>query len=152
LCTLGFASHLDNADTDARAMFNRSLAIAQSNGDHLMVAYAHLGLALIASRAGDAHTAATLHGAADAIQNKLGTHFDSLESGLRDADLTRLRAALGETAFQTAYNAGHASDIPAAAARHEPDRDPPVGGGTAERATGNARPDEGMREHIAAPS
>jgi len=28
LCTLGFASHLDNADTDAQAMFNRSLATA----------------------------------------------------------------------------------------------------------------------------
>ena len=115
-CTLGFASYLDNADTDARAMFDQSLAIAERNGDQLMVAYAHLGLALIASRAGDAQTAATLHGAADAIHDKLGTRFDSLESRLRDADLTRLRAALGDTAFQTAYNAGHAPDIPAAAA------------------------------------
>ena len=115
-CTLGFASYLDNADADARAMFDQSLAIAQRNGDQLMVAYAHLGLALIASRAGDAQTAATLHGAADAIHDKLGTRFDSLESRLRDADLTRLRAALGDTAFQTAYNAGHAPDIPAAAA------------------------------------
>ncbi len=62
-------------------MFDQSLAIAQRNGDQLMVAYAHLGLALIASRAGDAQTAATLHGTADAIHNKLGTRFDSLESG-----------------------------------------------------------------------
>jgi predicted ATPase/DNA-binding SARP family transcriptional activator len=114
-CTLGFASYLDNADIDARAMFDQSLAIAQRNGDQLMVAYARLGLALVASRAGDAQTAATLHGAADAIQNKLGTRFDSLESRLREADLTRLRAALGETAFQAAYNAGHAPDTPAAA-------------------------------------
>ena len=116
LCTLGFASHLDNADTDARAMFDESLAIARRNGDQLMVAYAHLGLALIASRAGDAQTAAQLHGVADAIHDKLGARFDSLESRLRDADLTRLRAALGDTAFQTAYNAGRAPDIPAAAA------------------------------------
>jgi predicted ATPase len=116
LCTLGFASHLDNADTDARAMFDESLAIARRNGDQLMVAYAHLGLALIASRAGDPQTAAQLHGVADAIHDKLGARFDSLESRLRDADLTRLRAALGDTAFQTAYNAGRAPDIPAAAA------------------------------------
>ena len=116
LCTLGFASHLDNADTDARAMFDQSLAIAHGNGDQLMVAYAHLGLALIASRAGDAQTAATLHGAADAIHNKLGTRFDSLESELRDADLIRLRAALGHTVFETAYNAGLAPDIPVVAA------------------------------------
>jgi predicted ATPase/DNA-binding SARP family transcriptional activator len=114
LCTLGFASHLDNADTDAREMFDQSLTIAHRNGDQLMVAYARLGLALIASRAGDAQTAATLHGAADAIHSKLGTRFDSLESELRDADLTRLRAVLGHTEFETAYNAGHAPEIPVA--------------------------------------
>ena len=114
-CTLGFASYLDNADADARAMFDESLVIAQRNGDQLMVAYAYLGLALIASRAGNAQTAATLHGAADAIHDKLGTRFDSLESTLRDADLAQLRAALDDTAFQTAYNAGHAPNISAAA-------------------------------------
>jgi hypothetical protein len=112
LCTLGFASYLDNADADARTMFDESLAIAQRNGDQLMVAYAQLGLALVVSRTGDAQAAATLHGAADAIHDKLGTHFDSLESRLRDADLTRLRAALGDSPFQMAYNAGHAPDVP----------------------------------------
>jgi tetratricopeptide (TPR) repeat protein len=114
-CTLGFASYLDHADTEARAMFDQSLAIAQRNGDQLMVAYANLGLALVASRAGDAQAAATLHGAADAIHDKLGTRFDSLESRLRDADLARLRAALGDAAFQTAYDAGRAPEVPAAA-------------------------------------
>jgi hypothetical protein len=109
-CTLGFASYLDNADGDAGAMFDKSLTIAQRNGDQLMVAYARLGQALLASRSGDAHTAAALHGAADAIHDRLGTHLDSLESRLRDADLTRVRAALDDGAFQDAYNAGHASD------------------------------------------
>jgi predicted ATPase/DNA-binding SARP family transcriptional activator len=113
LCTLGLALHLDHADTDAREMFEQSRAIAYRDGDHLMVAYAHLGLALIASRAGDAQTAATLHGAADAIHSRLGTRFDSLESELRDADLSRVRAALGPAAFENAYNAGHAPEIPA---------------------------------------
>jgi predicted ATPase/DNA-binding SARP family transcriptional activator len=115
-CTLGFASYLDHADADARVMFDQALAIAQRDGDQLIVAYADLGLALVASRAGDARAAATLHGAADAIHDKLGTRFESLESRLRDADLARLRAALGDAAFQTAYDAGHASEIPAAAA------------------------------------
>ena len=64
-------------------MFDQSLAIAQVNGDQLMVAYSHLGLALVTSRAGDAQTAATLHGVADAVNDKLGTRFDSLESQLR---------------------------------------------------------------------
>jgi hypothetical protein len=113
-CTLGFASYLDNADTDAGAMFDESLAIAQRDGDQLMVAYARLGQALLTSRGGDAQAAAMLHGAADAIHDKLGTHLDSLESRLRDADLTRLRAALDDTTFRDAYNAGHASDVSAA--------------------------------------
>ncbi|HET6866384.1 MAG TPA: BTAD domain-containing putative transcriptional regulator [Solirubrobacteraceae bacterium] len=114
-CTLGFASYLDDADQDAQAMFDQSLAIAQRSDDGLMVAYAQLGLALIASRAGDAKAAASLHGAADAIHDRLGTRFDSLEARLRAADVTRLRATFGDSAFQAAYTAGHASDIPAAA-------------------------------------
>jgi predicted ATPase/DNA-binding SARP family transcriptional activator len=115
-CTLGFASYLDNADADAQAMFDQTLAIAQRTGDQLMVAYAHLGHALIASRAGNAQTAASLHGAADAIQDRLGTRFDSLESELREADLARVRAALGDTAFEIAYSAGHSPDLDVAAA------------------------------------
>jgi predicted ATPase len=111
-CTLGFGSYLDDADDDARAMFDQSLAIAQRSDDQLMVAYAQLGRALIASRTGHAQAAARLHGAADAIHDRLGTRFDTLESRLRDADLTRLRAALGATAFQSAYTAGHASEVP----------------------------------------
>jgi predicted ATPase len=106
-CTLGFASYLDNADTDARAMFDQSLAIARRHGDQLMVAYAYLGLALLATRTGHAQAAATRHGTADAIHHRLGTSFDRLESRLRAADLTRLRAALGENDFQTAYDAGY---------------------------------------------
>jgi predicted ATPase/DNA-binding SARP family transcriptional activator len=113
-CTLGFASYLADADTDARAMFDQCLAIAQRSGDQLMVAYAQLGRALVASRTGEPRAAARLHGAADAIHARLGTRFDSLESRLRAGDLSRLRSALGVTAFQAAYNAGYASDVPAA--------------------------------------
>jgi hypothetical protein len=79
-----------------------------------MVAYAQLGQALVASRSGEPRAAARLHGAADGINARLGTRFDSLESRLRAADLLRLRATLGVTAFRAAYNAGYASDAPAA--------------------------------------
>jgi predicted ATPase/DNA-binding SARP family transcriptional activator len=113
-CTLGFASYLADADADARARFHQCLAIAQRSGDHLMVAYAELGQALVVSRSGEPRAAARLHGAADAIHARLGTRFDSLESRLRAADLLRLRATLGGTAFRAAYNAGYASDLPAA--------------------------------------
>jgi predicted ATPase/DNA-binding SARP family transcriptional activator len=110
-CTLGFASYLDHADSEAQTMFEQSLATARRNGDPLMVSYAHLGLALMASRNGDARAAATLHGAADAIQEKLGTRFDSLEARLREADITQLRATLGARAFQGAYDAGHTAEV-----------------------------------------
>jgi hypothetical protein len=112
-CTLGFASYLADADGDAQALFEQSLTIAQRSGDPLMVAYSQLGLALIASRAGDAHRAAMLHGAADAIHDRLGTRFDSLESRLREADLALLRATLGDAVFQSAYDDGYAADAPA---------------------------------------
>jgi hypothetical protein len=130
-CTLGFASYLDDADADARAMFDQSLGIAQRDGDQLMVAYAHLGLALVTSRAGDAQRAATLHGTADAARGKLGTRFDTLESRLRESDLTRLRATLGDTAFQTAYDIGFAPEIPVRGAPRGRGRDLPRRGGTA---------------------
>jgi len=113
-CTLGFASYIDGDDSDARSMFDQSLAIAQRSGDHLMAAYAQLGLALVSSCTGDREAAATLHGAADAIHARLGTRFDSLESRLRDADVMYLRGELGAAAFQSAYNAGRASHMPAA--------------------------------------
>jgi predicted ATPase/DNA-binding SARP family transcriptional activator len=113
-CTLGFASYLADADADARAMFEQSLASAQRSGDQLMVAYAQLGLALVVSRTGEPRAAARLHGAADAIHARLGTRCDTLESRLRAADLSRLRAALGAAPFQAAYSAGYASDVPAA--------------------------------------
>ena len=113
-CTLGFASYLDGADAEAGAMFDQSLAIASRSGEQLMVAYAQLGLALVASRAGDTRTAAMLHGAADAIHERLGARFDSLESRLRETDLSRVRAALGDAAFQRDYDAGHVTGVPAA--------------------------------------
>ncbi len=112
-CTLGFACYMDGADDHAGAMFDQSLSIASRSGEQLMVAYAQLGLALIASRAGDAQTAAMLHGAADAIHDRLGTRFDSLESRLRRADRSRLRATLGDAAFQRDYDAGRAAGVPA---------------------------------------
>jgi len=102
-CNLGFAAYLDGDDTGARIMFDESLDIARRNGDALTTAHAQTGLALLASRGEDAHAAATLHGLADAIHEQLGTITVGLEARLRDADIARLREALGDAAFETAY-------------------------------------------------
>ncbi|HET7049353.1 MAG TPA: hypothetical protein VFI54_13915, partial [Solirubrobacteraceae bacterium] len=55
-------------------------------------------------------TAASLHGIADAIHEKLGTVAVGLEARLRDADIARLREALGDAAFETAYIQVHAPE------------------------------------------
>jgi hypothetical protein len=80
-------------------MFDESLQIAQHHGDALTAAHAQLGLALLANRSGDAQAAASLHGLADALHEKLGTVADGVEARLRDADIARLREALGDEAF-----------------------------------------------------
>ena len=94
-CNLGFASYLDGDETAAGTMFDESLQIAQRHGDVLTAAHAQLGLALLASRSGDARAAADLHGIADAIHEKLGTAARGLEARLREADIATLREALG---------------------------------------------------------
>ncbi len=63
-----------------------------------------MGLALTATHLGDLKRAATLHGAFDARQFPV----EALEIGLRDADHVRLRAELGDGAFEIAYQAGRA--------------------------------------------
>jgi predicted ATPase/DNA-binding SARP family transcriptional activator len=108
-CNLGFAAYLDNSDTEARELFNESYRTARRNGDLTLVAYAQLGLALLASRAGTGELAAKLHGAADATHEGLGTRVQGVESRLREADLSRLRTRLGDSAFNDAYSAGRAT-------------------------------------------
>ena len=109
-CNLGFAAYLDGADIDARRMFDQTLRMAQRNDDRFMSAYARLGLALLTARTGDAYGAATLHGVADTIHEKLGTSVDPVESRLRAADISALREALGDAEFERAYNAGRRAE------------------------------------------
>lgn len=92
-------------------MFTEAQQVARRNGDTFMVAYAQLGLALTSTRAGDALAATKLHGAADAIYEKLGTRIAPLEGGLRDADIATLRRALGDELFETTYEQGRSSNL-----------------------------------------
>jgi predicted ATPase/DNA-binding SARP family transcriptional activator len=115
---LGFASYLDGDDRQARALVEEAARFARGNSDMHMLAYAQLALALLATRAGDTLRAASLHGAADATFEKLGTQAEAFEARLREADVARLRTTLGDREFELAYNAGRTakvSDILAAA-------------------------------------
>jgi hypothetical protein len=103
---LGFASYLDSEDAQARALFDEALRIAHRDSDMYILAYAQLGLALLATRAGDTRRAASLHAIADTIFEKLGIHAEAFEARFREADIAHLRATLGDTEFEFAYNTG----------------------------------------------
>jgi tetratricopeptide (TPR) repeat protein len=98
----GTVAYLEGDNDDADRLFHESLKTGRRLGFRRLVAYALLGLALVASRAGDAERAATLHGVFDARESSL----DDLEQGLRDVDVEHLRTVLGDDRFEAAYQAG----------------------------------------------
>ncbi|MGD0066125.1 MAG: tetratricopeptide repeat protein [Streptosporangiaceae bacterium] len=103
---LGFADLIDGDPGSARRCFLGSLETDRITG---VTAYVHgglLGLALAAGADGDPAVAATLHGAADAHYERAGRPFEAPEAGLRDGDHARLRATLGDGAFEAAYTRG----------------------------------------------
>ncbi len=109
----------------ARRLFLDSLDTARITGVTAYVPGALLGLALAAGADGDPAVAVTLHGAADEHYEQSGRGFEAIEAGLRDRDHARLRAALGDDAFEAAYARGRtlsqADAIALATAAAQPD-------------------------------
>jgi predicted ATPase/DNA-binding CsgD family transcriptional regulator len=141
---LGFLDLIDGDPGEARRHFLDSLDTCRVTGSTSLAHGALLGLALAASADGDPATAATLHGVAD---EHAGRAFQALEAGLRDRDHARLRAALGDAAFEAAYARGRtlsqADAIALATEAAGPDRGdappvavPAVGQATAEDSAG----------------
>ena len=114
----------------ARRHFLDSLDTARITGVTSYVPGALLGLALAAGAGGAPAIAATLHGAADEHYEQAGRGFEAIEAGLRERDQARLRAALGDAAFEAAYARGRtlsqadAITIATAAAQPEPEAEP----------------------------
>ena len=101
---MGFVDLVDADPRSARRLFLDSLEIARITGvKSSYIRGALLGLALAAGADGDPAIAATLHGIAD---EHAGRTFAGLEVGLRDGDHARLRARLGDAAFEAAYARG----------------------------------------------
>ena len=105
---LGLIDLIDADPRNARRHFTDSLDTARITGVTSYVHGALLGLALTTGADGDPAIAATLHGAADEHYEQAGRAFEALEAGLRDRDHARLRATLGDAAFQAAYARGRA--------------------------------------------
>jgi DNA-binding CsgD family transcriptional regulator/tetratricopeptide (TPR) repeat protein len=141
---LGFVELIDADSRNARRLFLASLAIARITGvKSAYVNAALLGLALAAGADGDLTVAATLHGVADGHCEQAGRVFAGIEVDLRDRDHTRLRATLGDAAFEAAYSRGRtlsqADAIALATAAAEPG--PAVASAVTVPAAGPATPD-----------
>jgi predicted ATPase/class 3 adenylate cyclase/DNA-binding CsgD family transcriptional regulator len=103
---LGFAYLMNGDGASARRLLVGVLDRARATSEMTWVHSALLGLALAAGADGDPAVAATLHGAADHQYEEAGQAFDAKESKMRASDHVRLRAELGEAAFDAAYGRG----------------------------------------------
>jgi predicted ATPase/DNA-binding CsgD family transcriptional regulator len=108
---LGLAEYLGGSPDAAGALFADTLNLARRTGMRAMMAYALLGLALAdRGRRDDPGWSARLHGAADQALADLGHVLQPLEERLAGLDRQRLRAAIGDAAFEADYAAGRALD------------------------------------------
>jgi len=108
---LGLAEYLGGSPDAAGPLFAESFDLASSVGMRPYVAYALIGLALAGhGRAADPRGSARLYGAADQALADLGHVLEPLEARLADLDRQRLRAAMGDEAFEAEYAAGRTLD------------------------------------------
>jgi DNA-binding CsgD family transcriptional regulator len=103
---LGFIDLIDADPSNAARHFTASLNTARITGVTSYIHGALLGLALAAGADGDPAVAATLHGIADERYERAGRGFESIEASMRDHDHARLRATLGDAAFEASYQRG----------------------------------------------
>jgi DNA-binding CsgD family transcriptional regulator len=134
---LGVAEYLVGSPDGARALFAESLDLARRAGMRSAIAYALVGLAIAGHGGAGPGWSARLHGAADRAVSELGGEsLEPLEAGLAAQDRERLRAEMGDEAFEAEYAAGHALDTAQVVAQigrtgavAEPAQAPPAGSG-----------------------
>jgi predicted ATPase/DNA-binding CsgD family transcriptional regulator len=103
---LGLAEYLSGSPEAAGTLFAESFDLARRTGTRSQVAYALVGLALAGHGGAGPGWSARMHGAGDRALADLGETLEPLEAGLADLDRERLRAALGDGAFDAEYAAG----------------------------------------------
>ncbi len=109
-CRLGLG-HTANAAGDfraARTSFAECLRIVGELGHRLIQCACIGGLAIAAAAEGRADRAATLFGAATSLRLTLGANHSALVQSAQDAGMAAAREALGEQAFERAFEAGAA--------------------------------------------
>jgi non-specific serine/threonine protein kinase len=107
---LGVAEYLGGSPDAAEALFAESLDLARRIGLKALMAYALIGLALTGRSGAGPLWSARLDGAADHALADLGETLEPLEARLADRDRQRLRAAMGDEAYEAEYAAGRTLD------------------------------------------
>jgi predicted ATPase/class 3 adenylate cyclase len=103
---LGWVQRLEGDLDAAQATFVEALRVSRRIGDRAGVAYSTLGLACLASDLGEQLRASQLHGAAQAALERCGEEWQAPERGYREANIDRLRDALGAAEFDLGYTDG----------------------------------------------
>lgn len=94
--------------TAAQHQLAECLALCRELGTRHESTLALDGLARLALRRAQASRAALLHGAADALRDDIGAPITPDQQPEHERQLSRVRAALGEDAFEAAFAAGRA--------------------------------------------
>jgi non-specific serine/threonine protein kinase len=107
---LGLAEYLAGRPEAATALFAESLELARRARMRPVTAYALVGLAMASRGGADLGWSARLHGAADQTLADLGESLDPLEARLASLDRKRLRAEMGDEAFEAECAVGRNLD------------------------------------------
>jgi hypothetical protein len=108
LSQLGMVAYMQDDYGRAAALLEEALQITRNLGARDVGADALEGLAWVASACGQAHRAAQLGGAADALREVLGVSLKPGERASHVQVVRAVRASLGENAFAAAWAAGRA--------------------------------------------
>jgi DNA-binding CsgD family transcriptional regulator/tetratricopeptide (TPR) repeat protein len=103
---LGLAEYLGGSPAAAEALFAESLDLTRRMGMKRHTAYALIGLAMTGGGGADPSWSARLHGAADQALADQSETMEPLEGRLADLARQRLRATMGDGAFEAEYAAG----------------------------------------------
>jgi len=106
LMNLGLGTIMQGDVANALRLWNESLRLCQDIGALRDHPYNLLGVALCLTVTDDLELATTLHGAADGLMEEMDQSFEPLEDKLRERDHSRLRQAMEENEFESAYAAG----------------------------------------------
>jgi ATP/maltotriose-dependent transcriptional regulator MalT len=112
---LGLAEYLGGSPSAAEALFRESLDLARRTGMRAATAYALTGLALAGRGEADPGWSARLHGVAAQALADRGETLAPQEGRRAGLVRPRLRAAMGDEAFEAEYAAGRTLDLARAA-------------------------------------